>query len=232
MKKCYMCSADAKTKEHFPPKSLFPKGANLQLWTVPSCPDHNNKKSGDDQYFLTQVLMNMSREGNLARERFMQAIAPHFEKSPKYRDMIARDAKQLGDGKRAYPVDLGRMFSVMDGICHALIFRKYGQRLSSEKYRIWHEFLNFASDDVAHTELRTKWLSDFERIATENSWALSTEAADKTAEEVYSYKIFAPVNLEASITVEHSFYGGFRVVSLLTNRQVSDSIRASMQRHQ
>lgn len=229
MKKCYMCSSEAKTREHFPPKAFFPKGANLQLWTVPSCINHNNKKSGDDQYFLTQVLMNMSREGNLARERFMESIVPHFETSPKFRDMIARNSKAVGQGKRSYPVDASRMYSVMDGLCHAIVFRKYGRNLPTQDYRLQHEFCNFVSDDATRDEYVAGWIAQFDRLSTEHSWAMETESADKRTDEVYSYKIFAPVGLDASITIKHLFYGGFEVVSLLTHEKVSASIRSALQ---
>lgn len=229
MKKCYMCSSEAVTREHFPPKSFFPKKANLQLWTVPSCTDHNNKKSGDDQYFLTQIVMNMSREGNLARERFMESIAPHFEKSPRFREMIAKNSKSVGPGKRAYLVDVSRMNSVMDGICHAIAFRKYGKNLPTQNFDMHHEFCNFVSTDAARDKYVSHWIEQFDHLTVEHSWALDADAADKISEEVYSYKIFAPVGLDASITIEHLFYGGFKVISLLTHKEVSASIRSALQ---
>lgn len=229
MKKCYMCSSEAKTREHFPPKAFFPKGANLQLWTVPSCIKHNNQKSGDDQYFLTQVLMNMSREGNLARERFMESIAPHLEKSPKFREMIARKSKAVAQGKRSYLVDVSRMYSVMDGLCHAIVFRRYGRNLPTQEYHLRHEFCNFVSDDATQDEHVANWIKQFDRLAIEHSWAVDAESADKKSEEVYSYKIFAPVGLDASITINHLFYGGFQVISLLTHKKVNASIRNVLQ---
>jgi hypothetical protein len=142
-----MCSSPATTREHFPLKSLFPKGVNLQLWTVPSCPAHNNSRSKDDQYFLAQVLINMSREGNLARERFMQAIAPQLRTSAKFLELLRAGSKRTEEGLLAVPVDVLRMCNVMDGICHALIFKKYETHLPTAEYSIVHEFCNFSSDD-------------------------------------------------------------------------------------
>jgi len=57
---CYMCDALATTKEHIPPKALFLKQKDLlrefslrkELITVPSCEEHNNNKSKDDEYFV------------------------------------------------------------------------------------------------------------------------------------------------------------------------------------
>ena len=56
-----MCDAVATTKEHVPPKCLFPEekdvGENLRkdLITVPSCREHNNKKSGEDAFLMVSL---------------------------------------------------------------------------------------------------------------------------------------------------------------------------------
>lgn len=48
---CYHCEADGPTREHVPPKCLFPKGADWSgLITVPSCAAHNNATSAADEY--------------------------------------------------------------------------------------------------------------------------------------------------------------------------------------
>jgi hypothetical protein len=45
-----MCSADATTREHVPPKSLFPKGYRENLTIVRSCVTHNHDQSLDIEY--------------------------------------------------------------------------------------------------------------------------------------------------------------------------------------
>lgn len=229
MKRCYMCSSVATTREHFPLKSLFPKKANLQLWTVPSCPIHNNSRSKDDQYFLAQVLVNMSREGNLARERFMQAITPQLTKSEKFLELLRSGSRRTEDGLLAIPVEVARMFNVMDGICHALIFKKYDTPLPSSDYEIMHDFCNFSSEDSVLSS-RIEFLKNtFERLSSEHGWMLSGDTADFVDQEVYSYKLIAPLGLGASITIEHTFYGGFKVYSLLTHKAVNGAVSASIQ---
>ena len=159
----------------------------------------------------------------------MESIAPHFQGSPKFREMIARNSKSVGPGKRSYPVDISRMFNVMDGLSHAIVFRKYGRNLPTQDYRIHHEFCNFFSDDATRDRQVSHWIAQFDRFAIEHSWAMNAEAADKKSEEVYSYKIFAPVELDASITIEHLFYGGFKIISLLTHEKVSAQIKNALQ---
>jgi hypothetical protein len=53
-----MCDELANTKEHVPPKCLFPERKDLaedyrkDLIKVPSCKTHNNKKSGEDEFLM------------------------------------------------------------------------------------------------------------------------------------------------------------------------------------
>lgn len=56
-----MCDKEATTVEHVPPKCLFPEfkdaGEDLRvnLITVPSCDDHNGKKSRDDEFLMVSL---------------------------------------------------------------------------------------------------------------------------------------------------------------------------------
>jgi len=50
-KRCVYCGAQATTKDHVPPKSLFPSEYRDQLVTVPSCKQCNEGASKDDEFF-------------------------------------------------------------------------------------------------------------------------------------------------------------------------------------
>lgn len=58
---CYMCTKTATSVEHVPPKCLFPEfrdsGADyrINLITVPSCDEHNEKKSEDDEFLMVSI---------------------------------------------------------------------------------------------------------------------------------------------------------------------------------
>ena len=45
-----MCSSQAATTEHVPPKAFFLEGYRTNLMTVPSCPAHNTSNSKDVEY--------------------------------------------------------------------------------------------------------------------------------------------------------------------------------------
>lgn len=58
---CYMCAAQAVSREHVPPRALFPESKDLgedyrrDLITVPSCDLHNSVKSRDDEFLMVSL---------------------------------------------------------------------------------------------------------------------------------------------------------------------------------
>lgn len=62
---CYYCGKPATSTEHVPPKALFPEqkdspeGVDYRknLFTVPSCDEHNSVKSHDDEYLMYILAM-------------------------------------------------------------------------------------------------------------------------------------------------------------------------------
>lgn len=60
--KCYMCESIATTREHVPPLCLFPESKDVfghnfrkDLITVPSCEEHNSKKTKDDEFLMVSI---------------------------------------------------------------------------------------------------------------------------------------------------------------------------------
>ena len=86
---CYMCGECVTSREHVPPKCLFPekkdlpKGFNLRknLITVPSCDLHNTHKSQDDQYL--QLVLTCTFEGNNTKTNlFNTKVMRAFDRKP------------------------------------------------------------------------------------------------------------------------------------------------------
>ena len=62
MDSCYACNQKATSHEHVPPRCIFPelkdyphKNFRKSLVTVPSCDDHNSKKSKDDEFLMVAL---------------------------------------------------------------------------------------------------------------------------------------------------------------------------------
>ncbi len=78
---CYYCGQEATTKEHVPPRALFPEkrdvldGTNYRnnLTTVPSCEAHNLGKSLDDEYLLYVLVMSLP-SNEVAKNQFLTKI--------------------------------------------------------------------------------------------------------------------------------------------------------------
>lgn len=73
---CYFCGKPANTVEHVPPRCLFPESKDVMgydlrknLITVPSCEEHNTKKSTDDEFlmFCLSGIVGSNPAGELQR---------------------------------------------------------------------------------------------------------------------------------------------------------------------
>jgi hypothetical protein len=74
---CYNCGKVASTKDHIPPKCLFPKNSQSQLITVPSCAECNEATSLDEQYFLV-ALTSRRDHGPLQLKVWGQRVLPQL----------------------------------------------------------------------------------------------------------------------------------------------------------
>ena len=215
-KTCYMCGSPAPTAEHFPPKSFFPKGAGLTLKTVPSCKLHNNDKSTDDQYVLAQICMNAARGVNLAKEVFKRSVVPIFQQSPDFQMMIARYSEVLDNGLVRYPVDISRFDNFFDSLSCAVYFDKFGCQFDPDTHTIKHVYLSLSSDDEFHNAKTEFMRSTMEVFFNNFINQIEHFEADRLDEVVYANDIMAPAGAGGSITIAHTFYGVFEVVSLMS----------------
>jgi hypothetical protein len=84
-----MCDEKATSSEHVPPRCLFPEqkdlpdGADLrkQLITVPSCDEHNSKKSTDDEYLLYCLVLSMP-SNEVGKNHFFSKIIRAIRRNP------------------------------------------------------------------------------------------------------------------------------------------------------
>src|SRR6266446_2126634 len=73
---CYLCGAtDRLTRDHIPPKGLFPRPRPSNLHTLPCCEPCNNRASADDEYFRLAVssLINRNLAGSKSWQRTVES---------------------------------------------------------------------------------------------------------------------------------------------------------------
>ena len=104
---CYICSAEATSREHVPPKCLFPEYKDVpdrdfrrNLISVPSCDTHNSSKSQDDEYLLF-ILISHYENNAVAKEQFSTKIVRALKERPSRRQFYqTKQLKVLLNGER------------------------------------------------------------------------------------------------------------------------------------
>jgi hypothetical protein len=101
-KTCYMCGSSATSKEHVPPRCLFPaekdvlegKDYRTNLITVPACNDHNSAKSKDDEYLLYVLSMNYPNN-KVAQNQWSTKILRAIKKNPHVAEKLSENWRQV-----------------------------------------------------------------------------------------------------------------------------------------
>ena len=138
---CVYCGRRRKlTKDHIPPKNLFPKPRPGNLITVPSCTECNNEADKDDEYFRMVVVMREDAGGHAEAQRAWRTVFRSLQrpeavglKMSLLRSMHPVSLRSpsglyLGN-KPGYTVDLDRLNRVATRIVKGLFFHERGYRL-------------------------------------------------------------------------------------------------------
>lgn len=115
-----------------------------------------------------------------------------------------------------YPVDISRFDNFFDSLSHAVYFDKFGRRFDPVTHTIKHVYLSLSSDDDFHNAKAECLRSTMEVFFNNFIEQIEHFEADRLDEIVYANDIMAPGGADGSITIAHTFYGVFEVVSLMS----------------
>ncbi|MFZ2032088.1 MAG: hypothetical protein WAU68_17385 [Vitreimonas sp.] len=164
---------------------------------------------------------------NLAKRIFLRSILPQIADYPRFRSLLASGAKSVS-GRTAYPIDTKRFDLFFDALTSAVFFDRFGVRLDESVFQMRHIYLSFHSDDeelaLGQKRARSMLATFFERFSS----AIEHFEAAKIDDVIYGNTIIAPLGDQASVTVGHTFYGTFEVVSLLTQTRVNQAVVGSL----
>lgn len=137
MSECYLCGAPATTRDHIPPRGMFPQPRPLDLITVPSCEKCNNTCSRDDEYFRT-VVAAISGDSPQSLRLLKQRIIPRTEDKPglaiellrsvTHVDIYSEGGIHVGRGPQL-SFDSDRVQAVISKIVRGLFLKHTGQKL-------------------------------------------------------------------------------------------------------
>lgn len=137
---CTYCNCVANTKDHIPPKCMFPKPRPASLITVSSCFSCNSSFSKDDEYLRDVLCFREELSGNPFVDELNQSIPRRFDRSESrhyFNYLHARMGEEtvkttsgiyLGR-KATFNVDLRRIERVLRRITRGLYRHCFGNKL-------------------------------------------------------------------------------------------------------
>jgi hypothetical protein len=220
MATCYFCDAPSTSREHVPPKCLFPKkegndGIDYRsnLSTVPSCDEHNQAKTHDDEY-LRNILVMPITSNDPAGALFSKTTMKAAEKYPKLLRSITSENQpvivQKAEGEQPFKtfaigIDRERVDQALSMIGYGLYFLEYGTRYagSVEAYPLFLGDLSHNGHElnVATNKIRQVCDVTFKQLPKKGA-----------SPDIFFYQAY----FEASgLGIMHlCFYGGSRVCCL------------------
>lgn len=138
---CYCDQRAGTTKDHVPPRNLFPEPRPSDLITVPACEVcHSDAWSKNDEYFRLKVCLSEEVGGHpqaqkVADKALRSLLRPQ---ASGFRAQMKKDTKKMwirspgGIMRQAltYEVDPDRIDSTIERVTRGLHFHERGQRLS------------------------------------------------------------------------------------------------------
>jgi hypothetical protein len=207
---CYMCHKPSTTREHVPPDCFFPKGHKRNLITVPSCPDHNLRKSKDDEY-VRSIIAPFIASNPHGETLALTKVNRSFERSEGLVDAVFRGAKivRLAPGVEtaAITVDLDRWDRFFQQFSNAMYFHDF----NVPHRQVWDiltpslttQTSTLSGQPNPYSEVNRKLLSlDFVEQPVDNP-------------EIFRYSFFKYSS--TSYAYKFVFYEGFIVCALTTS---------------
>lgn len=208
--KCYWCGRDATSKEHVPPKCLFPEDKDIKsiyeetfrrsLVTVPACDEHNLAKSHDDEYLMVCLGARMGNNG-VAYVHTHTKIKRAIERNPNLLQIQREDKVNISG--REFPVllvhiDTCRLMRSFEAIARALVFYEFSFCYKGRCQVISDIF--FSSKDFKSTNFQVKSAQLLREERKE--WKTDNKGDNP---KIFTYQ-FSGLDIFGTFTVALTFY--------------------------
>ena len=228
MKSCYACNKHATTREHVPPKCLFPEQKDLpesvdlrqNLITIPSCEEHNLIKSGNDEYLMYILAMNLS--ANATGAGHLRKVARAIERRPKLINGLLKGKQSvlvIDDRTREiYETDQinfdgARLQMILNLIAKGIYYYQYSKRWDGA-IKVHPDFISYPHESNA-SEVNKSMATL--AICSEKLFAEATLYGEN--QEVFSYQILEPEE-QYHFLMRFSFYGSCKVTAFFSKGNV------------
>lgn len=155
---CAYCgSPDPETRDHVPPKNLFPKPLPSDLITVPCCESCRSGTSDDDEYFRAMLLTAENLDGDSRINTPLEAVSRSMQKKSKsgFSKLILNSISEAEFKTKAgiylgrkpiFKFDRDRISNVLDRIVRGLFYREHGIPVPKQ-----YELLSFIDQFSEHS---------------------------------------------------------------------------------
>lgn len=142
LKLCAYCGNKATTKDHVPPKQLFPKPRPNDLETIPACFKCNNSEGKDEEYFLATFMFSEAGVSIAGKKLWKEKINRMYEKNLGLKRKIAENIKPINisildnsstEKRLGIELDENRIKKTVLKIVRGLHYIEYGDILSESK---------------------------------------------------------------------------------------------------
>ena len=151
-----MCASTKSSREHAPPECLFPKekecGRDLRrnLITVPSCDEHNSKKSKDDEFMRAVILFIAVATSEVAKHQFLGKLLRGAARAPHtYSNFFTNQGAVAEGALRALQINRERFDGCIDHLARALFFYVYNLKWKHPIIVTSPNFYSAIADDKA-----------------------------------------------------------------------------------
>jgi hypothetical protein len=231
-KKCYWCENEAVSMEHVPPRCLFPEDKDVKhifnktyrehLITVPSCDEHNLRKSNLDECLMVTLSGKVGNNG-LAYVQTLTKIERSRKRNSKLLDINNGEIIKLND--KEFPVlwinvDTQKLNYSFESIARGLYYHENNKSFKGE-ITIVSKLFNHP-DDPNGTEfnIRASKMIESERM----HWNTEVKGVNK---EVFSFQ-FSPIDDFKTQTLALNFFEGIDVYIILNELTEKDFKEAKL----
>lgn len=202
---CYHCASEGTSREHVPPKCLFPKGEEWPgLVTVPSCEKHNNGNSQADEYLKFLLGASSEHIPSVVRNGVARGLVRLAQLGSRNLD---RFGLRLDNAalviENDFPIDFELLNSGLEKVARALYFYHHsGRRKLLGSLQVWPVFIPIDPENnpqVASAAARVLALTqrDFQEQPRHGSH-----------QEIFNYQVIEDT---AVVVINMEFYGAHRV---------------------
>lgn len=185
-----MCDSPETSREHAPPLCFFPEANDMgrdlrrNLVTVPSCDLHNSRKSKDDEFFRSVILMTVASSSDAGRHQLFRKLLRAAARTPHAHRSFFGDKGTIAEGKgRVLKIDRNRFDACIDHLAKALFFNAYHRKWSQPVNVVSPNFFSgIASDQIVPHQLTLDTVNVSRQV-------LGSESIRGENPEVFKYRL-------------------------------------------